>query len=163
MHTYPPYSLKHMQHMHALTPFLSMKRISLLSLILTFILSSSSHTCLLIYDSRIVARSIGYRLGLKMRKRRPLRHNEILESEFLASPRRVPTARAQILCEKAGMSMQELRHWWLRRQRVSRPCKLVRFEESFWRLIFYSCSFLWGASICFSSPHFWDTELLWVG
>lgn len=112
----------------------------------------------------IIARRIGQWLGMRKSEQRQasLRHRDVLDPVFRQSPREVPKALIPSLSSKTNLNERELHLWWGRRQRLGKPSTLTKFEESFWRALFYCSSFTYGCYVCFGSAYYWDTELFWI-
>ena len=112
----------------------------------------------------IIARNLGIHFGLKQGgTKAPLPRHPALVAAFEKSPRKYPEGLFLIaLMSKTDLSELKLQHWWRNEQKSRKPTTLVKFEEGFFRLCFYTISFLVGAYIAYSTPFFWDTELLWI-
>jgi hypothetical protein len=100
--------------------------------------------------------------NLKAIGRKPPAQLPILLEAFKKSPRGMPQNRIAELTAATKLDERQLARWWRHQQQCNKPPTLQKFEEAFWRCFFYTVSFIWGAYVCFSAPHFYDTELLWV-
>lgn len=96
-----------------------------------------------------------------MKRGIPQKHPALLAA-FRKSRRAVPEGKMDELCSETGMSPRQVERWWLNMRQQGKPGTLAKFEEAFWRALFYIVSFAFGAVVVTSSPFFWDTDLLWV-
>lgn len=110
----------------------------------------------------MIARKIGMRYGLKNKNEKPPVQHPLLLQEFKKSRRAVPEQRLPALMEATGMNEKQIQRWWRRMRQQGKPGLLTKFEEAFWRALFYTLSFIFGAIVVTKTPFFWDTELLWI-
>ena len=93
---------------------------------------------------RIIARNIGLYMGLKPKIYRTAlpRQPQLLASFSKSQPKDV--AAMDALTSASGLSAKQIEVWFHVEQTFYKPSTLQKFEEGFWRLIFYTISFSVG-------------------
>jgi len=104
---------------------------------------------------------IGLRLGMRASKRSYPRSNTFLESEFRKNM--FPSHETvQRLSTETNLTEIEIQRWFRQRKQASSPSTLQKFNETGWRLVFYTGIFSYGLAVLWNKSWFWDINVCWV-
>ncbi|XP_072179495.1 ceramide synthase 6-like [Diadema setosum] len=110
---------------------------------------------------RCIAAPIGHLFGVKSRKHHAAAPNTILEKVFRSVSKRPEQKHLEGLAKQLDWSVRSVERWFRRRRNQDRPSILVKFTETSWRCVFYTCAFTYGVISVPREPWFWDMRLCW--
>ncbi|KAG6446774.1 ceramide synthase 5 isoform X2 [Manduca sexta] len=98
---------------------------------------------------------LGRLLNIPEKNVRKLLHNDILETAFLASPKKANFSK---LSKKVDMTERQVERWWRLRSNSNKPSQLVKFCESIWKFVFYIFVTLYGLYVLWDKEWFWNFD-----
>jgi sphingoid base N-palmitoyltransferase len=122
-------------------------------------------THLLIQNFTIPYRYIFKPFGLwRGLKEKPVQvpENGILEKAYLAKKASLTPQQIRGLAKQTDMTENQVQHWFRKRQSRDRPTPLTKLMESGWRFTFYSFMVVYGVSVLWDKPWFWDIKQCWI-
>lgn len=86
--------------------------------------------------------------------------NAILESYYLKN-RIISESIAMMISKDTGLTVDFIQKWFSTRKDLNRPSKRQKFNETFWRFVFYLFIWILGYYILHDKPWFSDTNECW--
>ena len=114
---------------------------------------------------RFIAKPLARLGGISDVKRTPPVANEMLDQAYKSS-RKCPKDGKQlaVLVKSSGMkSEREVQRWYRRKQNEHMPTKMVKFQEGFWRGLFYTAACIYGVWALKDELYLNDTSHAWIG
>jgi len=107
---------------------------------------------------RYIAKPIAIWGGISPNTRTAPLKNKVLEAAYKKS-RKVPKNEMELeaLVAKSGLeSAREVERWYRRTKNHHAPTKMVKFQEGFWRGMFYTVACFVGYYTLYDEPYLWD-------
>ncbi|KAL1502415.1 hypothetical protein ABEB36_007558 [Hypothenemus hampei] len=101
-------------------------------------------------------------LGIKNTKPKKAPSNVALEQAFALS-KKWSHKQIQGLAKQLDMSERQVERWLRLRRAQNKPSTLTKFCENSWRYTYYTFSFLYGVTVLWDKPWFWDINECWNG
>ncbi|KAJ6635432.1 Ceramide synthase 2 [Pseudolycoriella hygida] len=105
---------------------------------------------------------LGKSLGIKSRKSQPAAPNPILEAAYIKNYR-LKQKTTVGLAKELDLTERQIERWWRLRRAQDKPSTLDRFCESAYRLLYYTCSSIYGLIVLWDKPWFWNAQSVWYG
>ena len=100
---------------------------------------------------------MGVWFGIKHDVRRRPVHNQALEEAWKKG------TDVGTLPLAGGLTFRQAERWMRQRTRASKPSKLEKFCETFWRWLFYLTAHVVGVYIVWGKPWFWNIRHCFYG
>ncbi|XP_013382240.1 ceramide synthase 6 isoform X1 [Lingula anatina] len=111
---------------------------------------------------RYIAAPIAVHLGVKEKVIVQVPHNPILENEFKRN-KNPSDKQLQAIVKQTDWTRRRVERWFRLRRNLGRPSDIVKFSENSWRFCFYLSAFVYGITILWDKPWFWETRNCWMG
>ncbi|KAJ6635435.1 Ceramide synthase 2 [Pseudolycoriella hygida] len=105
---------------------------------------------------------IGKCLGVKSSKSKPPNPNQTLEKAYNKN-QRLNKKTIIGLAKQVDLTERQIERWWRLRRAQDKPSTLIKFSDSFWKMLYYTYSFSYGVSALWKKPWFWDFNSIWYG
>ncbi|XP_063693794.1 ceramide synthase 4-like isoform X2 [Bolinopsis microptera] len=116
------------------------------------------------FFEKYIASPVASALGIKQCRKRAYEHVPVLENHLKSNKYNTPDEKTmQSLSSEAGMTLRQVQVWVRRRQQAVLSTRHTKFVESFWRFVFYGCTFTYGLSSLWNENYLWDTKYCWIG
>ncbi|XP_023931178.1 ceramide synthase 6 [Lingula anatina] len=123
---------------------------------------------------RYIASPIAVHLGVKGKVIVQVPKNPILESEFKrnknpsdkqlqAIVKQTDWTRRRAIVKQTDWTRRRVHRWFRLRRNLGRPSDIVKFSENSWRFCFYLSAFVYGITILWDKPWFWEIRNCWIG
>lgn len=113
-------------------------------------------------SERALFRPLGIALGLRQGPHRRPATNDVLESAFQKSQKKVLLEDQTVqLAKKLAMTERQVERWWRMRKALNRPTTLEKFNETGWRCFYYSSLFGYGITLLWRKTWLWDIRHCW--